>query len=162
MKVIERRINARGILVLCAMFALAISSASMAGDRHNEKTEAKNKEIVVAFYKMIFQDHKVREALDLYVGDRYIQHNPLAPNGTEALIKFFEPYFANNPQARSEIKRVVAEGDLVWLHVHAKSSETDRGMAVVDIFRVENGKVVEHWDVVQPIPEKSANENTMF
>jgi predicted SnoaL-like aldol condensation-catalyzing enzyme len=86
----------------------------------------------------------------------------MAPNGTEALIKFFEPYFANNPQARSEIKRVVADGDLVMLHVHAKANETDRGMAVVDIFRVENGKVVEHWDVVQPIPEKAANENTMF
>lgn len=162
MKVIDRHINGRGVLILCATFALAVSSASLAGDRHEEKTEAKNKELVVAFYKMIFQDHKVREALDLYVGDRYIQHNPLAPDGTEALIKFFEPYFANNPQARSEIKRAVADGDLVVLHVHAKANETDRGMAVVDIFRVENGKVVEHWDVVQPIPEKSANENTMF
>jgi len=73
-----------------------------------------------------------------------------------------EPYFTKNPTARSEIKRAVAEGDLVFLHVHAKSSETDRGMAVVDIFRVENGKVVEHWDVVQPIPEKANNSNTMF
>lgn len=162
MKVIDRRNSGRRVLILCAMVALAISSASVAGSRSQEKTEAKNKEMVVAFYKMIFQDHKVREALELYVGDRYIQHNPMAPNGTEALIKFFEPYFANNPQARSEIKRVVADGDLVMLHVHAKANETDRGMAVVDIFRVENGKVVEHWDVVQPIPEKAANENTMF
>jgi predicted SnoaL-like aldol condensation-catalyzing enzyme len=162
MKGIDIRMSGKRLLILCATLALAVSTASVAGSRQQEKTEEKNKEIVVAFYKMIFQDHKVREALDLYVGDRYIQHNPLAPDGTEALIKFFEPYFANNPQARSEIKRVATEGDLVWLHVHAKSSETDRGMAVVDIFRVENGKVVEHWDVVQPIPEKSANENTMF
>jgi predicted SnoaL-like aldol condensation-catalyzing enzyme len=162
MKVIECRTSGRGILILCAMFALAMSSASLAGDRHKEKTEAKNKEMVVAFYNMIFQEHKVREALERYVGDRYIQHNPLAPNGTEALIKFLEPYFAKNPQARSEIKRAAADGDLVFLHVQAKSNETDRGLAVVDIFRVENGKVVEHWDVVQPVPEKSANENTMF
>lgn len=147
-------------LLGCAVLALAVSSTS--GAHESMRVAAKNKELVVAFYNMIFQDHKVREALAKYVGDRYIQHNPLAPNGTEALLGFFEPYFARNPTARSEIKRAVAEGDLVFLHVHARSSETDRGMAVVDIFRVENGKVVEHWDVVQPIPEKSANENTMF
>ncbi|HJS21674.1 MAG TPA: nuclear transport factor 2 family protein [Steroidobacteraceae bacterium] len=152
--------NARRILILGAAFAM---SACVTASAHEEyDVAAKNKAMVIEFYNMIFQQHKVREALAKYVGDRYIQHNPLAPNGTEALINFMEPYFAKNPTARSEIKRAVAEGDLVWLHVHAKSSETDRGLAVVDIFRVENGKVVEHWDVVQPVPEKSANENTMF
>jgi predicted SnoaL-like aldol condensation-catalyzing enzyme len=155
MNVIGRR-----ILVLGA--ALALSACVTASANQGGDVAAKNKAMVIEFYNMIFQDHKVREALAKYVGDRYIQHNPLAPNGTEALINFMEPYFAKNPQARSEIKRAVAEGDLVWLHVHARSSPTDRGLAVVDIFRVENGKVVEHWDVVQPVPEKSANDNTMF
>lgn len=154
------RSSGRLILILAA--AVVMTACAGAGAHEEHDVAAKNKEMVIAFYNMIFQDHKVREALERYVGDRYIQHNPLAPNGTEALIGFFEPYFAKNPQARSEIKRAVAEGDLVFLHVHAKSSATDRGLAVVDIFRVENGKVVEHWDVVQPIPEKSANENTMF
>ena len=152
--------NARRILILGAAFAMSACVTASAHEEHD--VAAKNKAMVIEFYNMIFQQHKVREALAKYVGDRYIQHNPLAPNGTEALINFMEPYFAKNPTARSEIKRAVAEGDLVWLHVHAKSSETDRGLAVVDIFRVENGKVVEHWDVVQPVPEKSANENTMF
>jgi predicted SnoaL-like aldol condensation-catalyzing enzyme len=152
--------NARRILILRAAFAMTACVTASANEGRD--VAAKNKAMVIEFYNMIFQEHKVREALAKYVGDRYIQHNPLAPNGTEALINFMEPYFAKNPQARSEIKRAVADGDLVWLHVHAKSSPTERGLAVVDIFRVENGKVVEHWDVVQPIPEKSANENTMF
>jgi predicted SnoaL-like aldol condensation-catalyzing enzyme len=152
--------NARRILILATAFAL--SACVTASAHEGQDVAAKNKAMVIEFYNMIFQQHKVRDALAKYVGDRYIQHNPLAPNGTEALINFMEPYFAKNPGARSEIKRAVAEGDLVWLHVHARSSETDRGLAVVDIFRVENGKVVEHWDVVQPVPEKSANENTMF
>ena len=160
MNAFGRRSVGRRILILGAAFAM--TACVTAGAHEEHEVAAKNKEMVIAFYNMIFQDHKVREALERYVGDRYIQHNPLAPNGTEALIGFFEPYFAKNPEARSEIKRAVAEGDLVFLHVHAKSSAADRGLAVVDIFRVENGKVVEHWDVVQPIPEKSANENTMF
>ena len=146
--------------MLCA--ALAMAACATTAANKEQDVAAKNKEMVIAFYNMIFQEHKVREALERYVGDRYIQHNPLAPNGTEALINFMEPYFAKNPQARSEIKRAAAEGDLVWLHVHARSNPGERGLAVVDIFRVENGKVVEHWDVVQPVPEKSANENTMF
>jgi predicted SnoaL-like aldol condensation-catalyzing enzyme len=152
--------NGWWILILAAVLTLSGCATAGAHDEHD--VAAKNKEMVIAFYNMIFQEHKVREALERYVGDRYIQHNPLAPNGTEALINFFEPYFAKNPQARSEIKRAAAEGDLVFLHVHAKSGPAERGLAVVDIFRVENGKVVEHWDVVQPVPEKSANENTMF
>ena len=160
MNTIGSRSSGWRILILGA--ALTLTGCATAGAQQERDVAAKNKEMVISFYNMIFQEHKVREALERYVGDRYIQHNPLAPNGTEALINFFEPYFAKNPQARSEIKRAAAEGDLVFLHVHARSGPTERGLAVVDIFRVENGKVVEHWDVVQPIPEKSANENTMF
>lgn len=123
---------------------------------------AKNKEIVTAFYNTIFRDHKPAEAFEKYGGDKYIQHNPRVPDGKDALIGYFTPYFKANPDAKSEIKRAVADGDLVWLHVHAKKDAADRGRAIVDIFRVEKGKVVEHWDVVQDIPESSANTNTMF
>lgn len=160
MNVMSSSLNGGRVLILCAALALSVSSAGVARDKSG--VAAKNKEMVIAFYNMIFQDHKVREALDRYVGDRYIQHNPLAADGKQALIDFAIPYFEKNPAARSEIKRAVAEGDLVVLHVHAKAKPEDRGLAVVDIFRVENGKVVEHWDVVQPIPEKAANSNTMF
>ena len=123
---------------------------------------AKNKQVVTAFYNLIFVDHKPAEAFQKYGGDKYIQHNPRVPDGKDAVINFFTPYFQANPEAKSEIKRAVAEGDLVWLHVHAKKNAADRGRAIVDIFRVEKGKVVEHWDVVQDIPETTANNNTMF
>lgn len=122
----------------------------------------KNKEIAVNFLTMIFNDHKVAEAFELYADPIYIQHNPYAASGAEAAIGFLGPYVEANPGASTEIKRVIAEGDLVAIHNNPKMNPDDRGQAVVDIFRLENGKVVEHWDVVQAVPETSANENTMF
>lgn len=122
----------------------------------------KNKEVVTSFYKLAFVNHKAQEAVDKYIGSKYIQHNPNVPDGSKAFLDFFIPFFEKHPEARSEIKRVVAEGDLVVLQVLSKIDKADRGNAIVDIFRVENGKIVEHWDVRQPIPEKSANTNTMF
>lgn len=77
-------------------------------------------------------------------------------------VNFFTQKFSNNPQAKNVIKKVIAEGDLVVLHVHSTENDSDRGRAIIDIFRVENGKIVEHWDVIQNIPEKSKNSNTMF
>ena len=92
----------------------------------------------------------------------YIQHNPSAADGPEGLkgfIAFLKDKFPNN---KSEIKRIFADGDYVIVHVHAVREPGTRGNAIIDIFRLENGKVVEHWDVVQPIPEKAANNNGMF
>lgn len=121
-----------------------------------------NKEIAVNFLTMIFNEHKVAEAFELYADPVYIQHNPYAASGAEAAISFLGPYLEANPEANTEIKRVIAEGDLVAIHNNPKMNAADRGRAVVDIFRLENGKVVEHWDVVQEVPATSANENTMF
>jgi predicted SnoaL-like aldol condensation-catalyzing enzyme len=120
-----------------------------------------NKKIVVDFYNKGLND-KDFDAAAKYFGPRYVQHNPGAANGPEGfkrLVGFLTEKF---PNSRNEIKRVIAEGDLVVLHVHSKRSPDDRGRAIVDIFKVENGKIVEHWDVVQDVPEKSANDNTMF
>jgi len=120
-----------------------------------------NKKIVVDFYNKGLND-KDFDAASKYFGPRYVQHNPGAANGPEGfkrLVGFLKEKF---PTSRNEIKRVIAEGDLVVLHVHSKRSPEDRGRAIVDIFKVENGKIVEHWDVVQDVPEKSANTNTMF
>lgn len=143
--------------------ALIAGAAAFAADRAEAKdSPAKNKETVTAFYNLIFRDHKPAEAFEKYSGDKYIQHNPRVPDGKDALINYFTPFFKSNPDAKSEIKRAVAEGDLVWLHVHSKKDASDRGRAIVEIFRVEKGKVVEHWDVVQDIPENPANSNTMF
>jgi predicted SnoaL-like aldol condensation-catalyzing enzyme len=82
--------------------------------------------------------------------------------GRQPFVDFFVPFFQKNAGAKSEIKRTIAEGDLVVLHVLSKIDAKDTGRAVVDIFRVEDGKIVEHWDVMQAVPEKAANPNTMF
>jgi predicted SnoaL-like aldol condensation-catalyzing enzyme len=124
--------------------------------------EEQNKKFVREFYEMAFNQHKPTEAAKKYIGDKYIQHNPYVPNGAEAFYGYFEGFFKEHPQSRAEIKRVIGDGDLVVLHLNAKIDDKDRGRAIVDIFRVENGKIVEHWDVIQVVPEKSANDNTMF
>ena len=105
------------------------------------------------------------EAASVHLGDKYIQHNPLAADGPEGLKAFLEFAKKNLATYQTEFKRVLADGDFVVVHAHAKANPADpndRGTAVMDIFRLENGKVVEHWDVAQPVPEKAMNSNTMF
>jgi predicted SnoaL-like aldol condensation-catalyzing enzyme len=119
-----------------------------------------NRWLVVDFYRTVFVDRRVREGFERYVVEDYIQHNPLVPTGREAAVKLLGERI--RPETITEIKRVIAERDLVVLHVHSRANAQDRGRAIVDIFRVANGKVVEHWDMIQAVPEKSANDNTMF
>jgi predicted SnoaL-like aldol condensation-catalyzing enzyme len=122
-----------------------------------------NKDLVVAFYKKALFEGRVEEAFRLYAGTPYRQHNPLIEDGMEGLKKFANRIMANHPDAHAEIKRVFADGDHVILHSHWHGlTDNPRGEAVVDIFRLEGDKVLEHWDVIQPIPETSANANTMF
>ena len=122
-----------------------------------------NKDIAVAFYKKALFEGRVEDAFRLYAGVPYRQHNPLIEDGMEGVMKFVSWVMANHPDARCEIKRVFADGDHVILHSHWHGlSDNPSGEAVVDIFRLEGGKAVEHWDVIQPIPETSANANTMF
>lgn len=104
----------------------------------------------------------VRGAFETWVDPGYIQHNPMAATGRDAAIGFLEPFFAANPGVRYEIKRVIADGNLVAVHSWGRFAENDRGVAVVDILRIDGCKVMEHWDVVQPVPEKAANTNGMF
>ncbi len=122
-----------------------------------------NKDIAVDFYKKALFEGHVDEAFRLYAGVPYRQHNPLIEDGLDGVKKFVAFVMANHPDAHCAIKRVFADGDHVILHSHWHGlSDNPRGEAVVDIFRLEGGKVVEHWDVIQPIPETSANANTMF
>ena len=122
-----------------------------------------NKDIAVAFYKKALFEGRVEDAFRLYASAPYRQHNPLIEDGKEGVKKFVAWVMANHPDARCEIKRVFADGDHVILHSHWHGlSDNPRGEAVVDIFRLEGGKVLEHWDVIQPIPETSTNANTMF
>jgi predicted SnoaL-like aldol condensation-catalyzing enzyme len=122
----------------------------------------RHKRTVRSFYERAFNDGDPEGAVEAHLGDRYIQHNPQAADGAEAFIGFVKWYRGEFPELRVEIKRVIAEGDLVVTHSLITTSPEDRGTAAVDIFRLEDGKIVEHWDVLQPVPTEAANDNTMF
>jgi predicted SnoaL-like aldol condensation-catalyzing enzyme len=121
-----------------------------------------NKQTVIAFYMRAFTDHEPADAVAKYVGSEYIQHNPDTRSGADAFVESATGVIAAFPQIKVEIKRVIAEGDLVVAHNLIKTSPEARGMAGADIFRLRDGKIVEHWDVRQPVPEAAANDNTMF
>ena len=121
-----------------------------------------NKKIVVSYYTLAFNDKKPEEAVAKYVGARYIQHNPQAPDGPDAFVQFVNGFAGQFPELHVEVKRVIAEGDLVVTHSLLTTSPDDGGTAAADIFCLEDGRIVEHWDVLQPVPETSANANTMF
>ena len=121
-----------------------------------------NKQTVIAYLNTAFNEKRPAEAVEKYGGSHYIQHNPEAPDGFEAFVQFVGGFLEQFPQLSFDIKRAVAEGDMVVTHSLLKTSPEDRGTAVADFFRLEDGKVVEHWDVLQPIPESAANEHPMF
>ncbi|UGX91394.1 ester cyclase [Bradyrhizobium barranii subsp. barranii] len=123
--------------------------------------EEANRAAVLAFYEKGLNQKDADAAL-AYVGNRYVQHNPNAPDGPDGFRKFIGFLREKFPNSHSEIKRSFADGDFVILHVHSVREPGSRGRAIVDIFKLENGKIVEHWDVVQDIPENPANNNTMF
>ncbi|MBW5436649.1 polyketide cyclase [Bradyrhizobium canariense] len=140
--------------VLTLFLAGGVAMAGSAQEEANRKT-------VLAFYEKGLNEKDADAAL-AYVGDRYVQHNPNAADGPDGFRKFIGFLREKFPNSHSEIKRSFVDGDYVILHVHAVREPGSRGNAIVDIFKRENGKVVEHWDVVQPIPENPANNNTMF
>lgn len=153
-------INRMVLLALSSSIFLVSCDTNVTMDA-GASDEARNKETVIAFYNAAIND-KDFEAASAYLGDKYIQHNPLAADGPEGLKSFLDFAKENLSTFKVEIKQAFADGDYVILHVHAKRNPEDRGSAVMDIFRLDNGKVVEHWDVIQPIPETSMNDNTMF
>ena len=122
----------------------------------------RNKRIAIAFYDKLINDFDPETAFHLYGGPTYRQHTPVMEDGREGVTKFIYSLRETYPNSRMEIKRSFCDGDMVILHCHWVRMPGELGNAVVDFFRIENDKVVEHWDVIQPIPEKAANDNTMF
>ncbi len=149
------------IRIIALTFIAVLALAPRAGLAADSAQQEANKKAVVEFYDKAI-NQKDFEAAAKYLGPRYTQHNPNAADGPEGLKAFLQFLREKFPSSRSEIKRVFADGDYVILHVHAVREPGTRGSAIVDIFKLENGKVVEHWDVVQPVPEKAANANGMF
>jgi len=139
---------------------LTLAPASLPARAADSTLEA-NKATVVAFYDAAI-NRKDFAAASQYLGPRYTQHNPTAADGPAGLEKFLAFLRERFPNAHSDIKRVFADGDFVILHVHAMREPGTRGAAIVDIFKLENGKIVEHWDVRQDVPETAANSNGMF
>jgi len=147
------------VRIFTAATLLAVASGAFATESARERTNIRN---VEAFYDAAL-NAKDFDRARTYIGDHYTQHNPTAHDGIEGLKAFVEFLRAKFPASHSDIKQAFADGHYVILHVHSVREPGTRGRAIVDIFRLDDhGKVVEHWDVVQDIPEKSANANTMF
>lgn len=144
---------------VAALFLALASSSAMAAT--SEAQQEANRKAVLAFYEKGLNQKDADAAL-AYVGNRYVQHNPGAADGPDGFRKFIGFLREKFPNSHSEIKRSFVDGDYVILHVHAVREPGTRGNAIIDIFKLEDGKIVEHWDVVQPIPENPANNNTMF
>ncbi|WP_220111944.1 nuclear transport factor 2 family protein [Campylobacter hyointestinalis] len=156
--------------ILCFIATVCIIAASEI-DMHgkmgpaplasSQLSAAKNKILVQNFWNAVFNEHKI-SVIDEVVDEKYIQHNPYFKDGRSAFKDGISGFFKEFPNSSAEIKHIGADGDLVFIHNHIKLNADDRGQAAMDIFRLKNGKIVEHWDIIQDIPEKSQNNNTMF
>ena len=118
-----------------------------------------NKQMVAEFYQDLFGNKNI-ESINKYIGEVYTQHNPLVADGKQALIDATKNWFKNAPKEKIDIRQIGADGDLVFLHI--RSHMGTKVVSVVDIFRIKDGKITEHWDVMQDVPEKAANSHPMF
>lgn len=121
-----------------------------------------NKNTVIDYCNQAINQRQPARAVATYIHPNVRQHNPHAADGPDAIVDFMTTLTTNNPDVHLDLRRVIAEDDLVVTHSHIRLSPDDPGTAVIDIYRLADGKITEHWDVAQPVPETTANNNTMF
>ena len=158
MNVMTRRLAIAALALAPALTAVPVLAENAGRDFAREEA---NRKLVIEFYDTVFNKHEVEKGAAVIV-DSYKQHNPMVPDGKKPFVDYFTGHFKENPQSKARIVRSATDGDLVYLHIHSTEMDGDRGRAIVDIFRVTDGKITEHWDVIQPVPETAANNNTMF
>lgn len=120
-----------------------------------------NRRIVEDFARIFYAEKDVKRAFETYVAPDYIQHNPGIADGRAAAVAALAPMFAR-PDSRFDVKRILVDGDLAVIHLHGRGDASTAGAAVADIYRLSDGKIVEHWDIIQPMPTSSANPHPMF
>ena len=158
-RLVRSTVLAAATAAMAAMTGCATSRAMMDAEMARSNTQT-----VLAFEETVFNKHQVKEGFRRYVGSLYKQHDPLLPDGKEAAIKALNQLLIGEiPNSHLIVKRTVAQGDLVAVHSwwDRKPGES-RGVAVVDIYRLEGGKIAEHWSVIQDVPDKTENDNTLF
>ena len=146
-------------LLIPVLLAAAVTSGC--ATPHQVDAAQANREVVLKFYEAGLNRKDADAALQ-YVGPRYVQHNPNAADGPEGFRQFIAFLRDKYPDSHSTIVKSFVDGDFVILHVHAVREPGTRGNAIIDIFKLENGKIVEHWDVTQAVPERTASGNPMF
>lgn len=147
---------------LLALAMLACANVAAPASAAPAACKLSAKQVVEKFIPLFYEQRNAKQAFETWVAADYIQHNPVAKDGRDNAIAALQPFFESMPTLRYTVKMVIAEGDKVAVHNHLQMNASDRGSAVVDIFRVKDCKIVEHWDVIQAIPEKSANAHPMF
>jgi len=144
-------------LVALAAFGLV----GCADTKDAQGVTAKNREVVTEFARLFYTERNVPKAFENFVVEDYVQHNPGLEDGRAAAIEALSPMFSE-PGRKFEIKRILVDGDMAIIHVHAIPKPGDRGAAVFDMYRLENGKIVEHWDAIQAVPDDSVSKHPMF
>ena len=159
------RVQKLAVVVLVAAFAAPIGAQAQPPDGETAQTAAVGRD----FVHMFFVQHNVTAALNKYAAPDLIQHNPDIENGGDGDLKFFaarrkrDPsHFQPESQWRDSVDHFLVDHDLFAVHHHVYTSATDRGRVFLDLYRVVNGRIVEHWDIIQPVPDASKNSNTMW
>jgi predicted SnoaL-like aldol condensation-catalyzing enzyme len=153
----------RSALIAVALLITSVAFAQTAPETGPAvvTTEARNRALILTFYYKFFNNHEVN-FVNSVMREDYIQHNPNLATGRQPFVDFFTPIFQQNPGFRSDIAHIGAEGDLVWVHAHQTTSPSDPGQDAIDIYRIQDGTIAEHWDSVEAVSTSPANSNGQF